>query len=106
MIPTIPKKRKLYERIVTHFKIAADYSYLEVAKYPIGIAQVLVPLAEGCKRYAVALPKMTGDLSEAPRLGVGIGSSPAHADRPDGPRGLGLVASRSAWGALQHAHRP
>jgi hypothetical protein len=48
---------KLYERIVVHFGIKKDYSYLEVDKYPIGIAKVLVPMANGCKRYAEEFAK-------------------------------------------------
>ena len=49
-----PKKVKLYERIVDHFQLPNDYSYLEVEKYPIGVGSVLVPMSEGCKRYAAA----------------------------------------------------
>jgi hypothetical protein len=52
--PTDTEKLQLYQRIVTPFGIAADYSYLDGAKYPIGIAKVLVPIAQGCKRYAAA----------------------------------------------------
>lgn len=44
----------LWEMIVGYYKLQPGYSYLEVDKYPIGVKQVLVPMAEGCKKYVAA----------------------------------------------------
>jgi len=52
--PDDADKRKLYDRIVQHFQVNSQ-SYLDDPMvYPLGVGQVLVPLAEGCKRYVTA----------------------------------------------------
>lgn len=52
--PEDPDKKMLWDMIVGHYKLQPGYSYLEVDKYPIGVKQVLVPMAEGCKKYVTA----------------------------------------------------
>jgi len=53
--PDDADKKKLYDRIVQHFKVNSE-SYLDdPTVYPLGVGQVLVPLAEGCKRYVLAV---------------------------------------------------
>lgn len=50
--PNDADKKKLFDVIVEYYKVPEGYSYFEVEKYPIGIKQVLVPMANGCKQYA------------------------------------------------------
>lgn len=47
-------KQQLYDRIMKHFKLKPTEQPEDAGKYPIPIDRVLIPLAEGCKRYAVA----------------------------------------------------
>jgi hypothetical protein len=47
-------KKKLFDAIVQYYNVPQGYSYFEVEKYPIGVGQVLVPMAQGCKTYAAA----------------------------------------------------
>jgi hypothetical protein len=49
--PCDSEHKKLYERIVAHFKLTQDLDSEREGVYPIPIDQVLIPLAEGCKRY-------------------------------------------------------
>jgi hypothetical protein len=51
---TDPEARKLYERIVDHFRIQTD-DPSSAKDYPIPIDTVLVPLTQACKRYVVAV---------------------------------------------------
>jgi hypothetical protein len=48
------EKKKLFDAIVQYYNVPEGYSYFEVEKYPIGVGQVLVPMAHGCKRYTDA----------------------------------------------------
>jgi hypothetical protein len=76
--PEDPDKTMLWEMIVGYYNLQPGYSYLsylEVDKYPIGVKQVLVPMAEGCKKYVAAKcqPGSAGHLSRndgrfSPRL--------------------------------------
>jgi|SRR5688572_18980378 len=52
--PNDKDKKKLFDSIVDYYKVPQGYSYFDVEKYPIGIKQVLVPMAHGCKTYAAA----------------------------------------------------
>lgn len=52
--PDDPDKKKLFDTIVEYYKVPEGYSYFEVEKYPIGVGQVLVPMAQGCKKYTAA----------------------------------------------------
>jgi hypothetical protein len=53
--PDDAEKRRLYDRIVQHFHVDSQ-SYLDdPTVYPLGVGQVLVPLARGCQRYVVAV---------------------------------------------------
>jgi hypothetical protein len=47
-------KKRLYDRIVQHFHVDSQSYIDDPTVYPLGVAQVLVPLAGGCKRYVVA----------------------------------------------------
>jgi hypothetical protein len=52
--PADPEKKKLYDRIVSHFNLDPnDYPEKE-GKYPIPIDRVLIPLSKACRRYALA----------------------------------------------------
>jgi hypothetical protein len=53
--PTDADKKKLYDRLVQHFKVDPKAYLEDTSKYPLAVGQVLVPLAEACKRYAVAV---------------------------------------------------
>jgi len=48
------EKKKLFDAIVQYYNVPEGSSYFEVEKYPIGVGQVLVPMAQGCKRHTVA----------------------------------------------------
>jgi hypothetical protein len=52
--PADAEKKKLFDAIVQHYNVPGGYSYFEVEKYPIGVGQVLVPMAQGCKKYTAA----------------------------------------------------
>jgi hypothetical protein len=52
--PADADKKKLFDAIVQYYNVPEGYSYFEVEKYPIGVKQVLVPMAHGCKKYAAA----------------------------------------------------
>jgi hypothetical protein len=49
--PGDPEEKKLYQRIVDHFHLTEHQHSESEGIYPIPIDQVLVPLAEGAKRY-------------------------------------------------------
>jgi hypothetical protein len=51
--PADPNKRQLFERIVSHFGLDVGEDPGDEGKYPLSISQVLIPLAEGCKQYAM-----------------------------------------------------
>ena len=56
--PNDAAKKKLYERIVEYFHVDSE-SYLDdPTLYPLGVGQVLVPLARGCKRYVAEFAKV------------------------------------------------
>ena len=50
-----PEERRLYERIVTHFKVELAKNPSEATKYPISIDLVIKPITEKCKKYISAL---------------------------------------------------
>jgi hypothetical protein len=52
--PKEPNERKLYERIAQKFSIEADDPQT-TSDFPLPIDTLLIPLAEGCKRYTQAL---------------------------------------------------
>jgi hypothetical protein len=52
--PADPDKRQLFERIVSHFGLDVGENSEDEGKYLLSISQVLIPLAEGCKRYATS----------------------------------------------------
>ena len=45
------EEKKLYERIVTHFKVSLAKDSSEATEFPIPIDVVPEPLTEGCKKY-------------------------------------------------------
>ncbi len=53
--PEDADKRKLHERLVNHFGIDPKTYLEDHTKYPLAVGQVLVPLAEACKTYAIAI---------------------------------------------------
>ena len=50
-------KKKLFDRIRTQFNLNCEEISKIEGKFPLPINQVLVPLAQGCKRYAVEIEK-------------------------------------------------
>jgi hypothetical protein len=42
----------VFEVLVAHYNVPEGSSYFEVETYPIRVGQVLVPMAEDCKKYA------------------------------------------------------
>ena len=53
--PADNEKKRLYDRLVGHFNLNPA-EYPETAgKYPIPIDQVLIPIAERCRRYGLAV---------------------------------------------------
>jgi hypothetical protein len=50
--PTDPDKRQLFQRIVAHFDLDVGEDSERGGQYPLSISEVLIPLAEGCRRYA------------------------------------------------------
>jgi hypothetical protein len=55
--PTDPEKKKLFDRIRTYFNLSNEEISRSEGKFPLPINQVLVPLAEGCKRYAAEVER-------------------------------------------------
>jgi len=53
--PTDPEEKQLRDRIIEHFSLNAETHPELRGKFPIPIDEVLVPLTEGCKRYAQKL---------------------------------------------------
>jgi hypothetical protein len=53
--PADAEKRELFERIVSHFDLEVGEDSEHEGKYPLSISEVLIPLAEGCRRYAASL---------------------------------------------------
>jgi hypothetical protein len=53
--PADAEKRELFERIVSHFDLEVGKDSEHEGKYPLSISGVLIPLAEGCRRYAASL---------------------------------------------------
>ena len=49
-----PEKRKLFDRIVSHFQLSQQEYTGDGKCFPIPIDKVLVPIGDGCKRYAIA----------------------------------------------------
>ena len=52
--PKESEQKKLFYRIQNHFNLSKDEMSKLKGKFPLPIDQILRPLAEGCKRYAVA----------------------------------------------------
>jgi hypothetical protein len=53
--PDNADKRQLFERIVSHFDLDVGEDVENEGKYPLSISEVLIPLAEGCRRYAASV---------------------------------------------------
>jgi hypothetical protein len=53
--PNDTDERRLFERIVKHFGVTLEDHPPDHPGFPIPIDRVLMPLAEGCKRYVEAL---------------------------------------------------
>ena len=49
--PNDPEEKKLYERIVTFFKVSLAKDSSEATEFPLPIDVVLEPITEGCKKY-------------------------------------------------------
>lgn len=49
-----PDKKRLRERIITHFSLRAENHPEEHRKFPIPIDKVLLPLTQGCEKYVEA----------------------------------------------------
>ena len=58
-------KRKLYNRVIKHFSLDPKQYPEDDGKFPIPIDKVLVPLAEGCKKYVRAVHQQ-GILRDTP----------------------------------------
>jgi hypothetical protein len=53
--PTDAEQRRLFERIVARFDLDVGEDREQEGKYPLSITEVLIPLAEGCRRYAASV---------------------------------------------------
>jgi hypothetical protein len=52
--PEDPDHKRLYDRIINHFGLDQRNYSEDQGKFPIPIDKVLVPIAEACKRHALA----------------------------------------------------